>query len=60
MAWSIALILFGNWVLGLWSGAQLGQWVHLLLLGACISFVMGLIDVAARSRGSPRRKPPRR
>jgi hypothetical protein len=50
MAWAIALILFGNWVLGIASGASLGWWIHLMLLGALVSAAMGTVGQAARIR----------
>ena len=40
--WTITVILFVLWVLGLVSGAQMGLWVHLLLLFALVSLVLAL------------------
>ena len=42
MLWTITVILFVLWVLGLVSGAQMGLWVHLLLLFALVSLVLAL------------------
>lgn len=57
MAWAIALILLGNWVLGIASGASLGWWVHLMLVGALVSVAMGAVGQAARIRRGA--QPPR-
>lgn len=51
MPWAIALILFGNWLLGLASGARLGWWVHLLFVVGLVSGAMGLAGSLARARG---------
>ena len=45
--WTITLILFVLWVLGLVSGAQMGLWVHLLLLFALVTLILA---VARRGR----------
>jgi hypothetical protein len=41
--WTITIILFVLWVLGMVSGAQLGMWVHLLLVFALISLVLSVV-----------------
>jgi hypothetical protein len=43
MLWTITIILFVLWVLGLVSGAQMGMWIHLLLLFALTSLVLAVI-----------------
>jgi hypothetical protein len=46
MLWTITIILFVLWVLGMVSGASLGWWVHLLLIFAVVSLLL-----AVTSRG---------
>lgn len=59
MAWTIALILLGNWVVGFFSGAELGLWLHGFLLGAVLSLFVGALNLARQSRGArPLRRPP--
>ena len=53
MAWTIALILLGNWVVGLMSGAQLGLFLHAFLLGALLSLLLGALGCARQARLSP-------
>ncbi len=48
MLWTITIILFVLWVLGLVSGAQMGLWVHLLLVFALVSLVLAVVR---RGRG---------
>jgi len=43
MLWTITVILFVLWVLGMVSGATLGWWIHLLLLLAVISLIFAII-----------------
>jgi hypothetical protein len=47
MLWTITLILFVLWVLGMVSGSTMGFWVHLLLLFAVTSLILA---VARRGR----------
>ncbi|MGQ0504628.1 MAG: lmo0937 family membrane protein [Myxococcaceae bacterium] len=47
MLWTITLILFVLWVLGMVSGSTMGLWVHLLLLFALVSLILA---VARRGR----------
>ena len=42
MLWTISIILFVLWILGLVSGGTVGNWVHLLLLFAAVSAVLAL------------------
>ncbi len=50
MLWTIAVILFVLWILGMVSGAAMGLWVHILLVLAAISLFLAL--VSRSSRGS--------
>ena len=43
MLWTITVILAVLWVLGFISGAQLGAWIHILLVLAVISLIFALI-----------------
>ena len=43
MLWTITVILFVLWILGLVSGAQLGWWIHVLLVLAVISLILAVI-----------------
>lgn len=47
MLWTIAMILFVLWVLGMVSGAVLGLWVHLFLV---FSLVAAILAVATSRR----------
>lgn len=58
MAWTIALILLGNWVVGFFSGAELGLWLHGFLLGALLAALVGALNLARQRQGD--RPPPRR
>jgi hypothetical protein len=49
MLWTITLILFVLWVLGMVSGAALGTWVHVLLVLAVVSLVMAFVGRGRRS-----------
>lgn len=40
---TIAIILFVLWALGLFSGASLGAWVHLLLVFAMVSLFLAVV-----------------
>ena len=42
MLWTITVILFVLWVLGLISGSTVGAWVHLLLVFSLISLVLAV------------------
>lgn len=42
MFWTIAVILFVLWVLGMVSGAALGMWIHLFLVFAFVSLVVAV------------------
>jgi len=43
MLWAITIILFVLWVLGMVSGAQLGTWIHVLLIFALVSLVLAVV-----------------
>jgi hypothetical protein len=43
MLWTITVILFVLWVLGMVSGSTLGWWVHVLLVLAVISLILAVI-----------------
>ncbi len=44
MLWTITVILFVLWVLGMVSGgAALGAWVHLLLVFSLVSLVLAVV-----------------
>ncbi|MGI5865903.1 MAG: hypothetical protein ACOX6T_28130 [Myxococcales bacterium] len=55
MAWTIALLLLGNWVVGLASGARLGWWLHVAFVLAVVSALMGLTERMASIRASAKR-----
>jgi len=42
MLWTITVILFVLWVLGMISGASVGAWLHLLLLFATVSLTLAV------------------
>ena len=44
MLWTIFLILLILWILGLVSGYALGGFIHILLLLAVVSLIIGLIQ----------------
>ncbi|HKB76484.1 MAG TPA: lmo0937 family membrane protein [Myxococcales bacterium] len=43
MLWTITVILLVLWVLGLVSGAQIGAWVHILLILAVVSLIFAVL-----------------
>ncbi len=43
MLWTITVILFVLWILGMISGATLGWWIHVLLVLAVISLIFAVI-----------------
>jgi Family of unknown function (DUF5670) len=43
MLWTITVILFILWILGMVSGATLGWWIHVLLVLAVISLIFAVI-----------------
>lgn len=43
MLWTITIILFIAWILGLVSGATVGWWIHLLLVLAIVALVFAVI-----------------
>ncbi|MFZ5468432.1 MAG: lmo0937 family membrane protein [Myxococcota bacterium] len=48
MLWTMAMILFVLWVLGMVSGAPLGMWIHLFLLSALVAALLALMGLARR------------
>ncbi|MBB5055665.1 fatty acid desaturase [Granulicella aggregans] len=44
MLWTITIILFLLWVVGLVSGAALGSWIHILLVLAIIVLIFNLLQ----------------
>lgn len=42
MLWTITVILFVLWVLGMISGSTVGAWVHVLLVFALVSLVLAV------------------
>jgi hypothetical protein len=43
MLWTITVILFVLWILGMVSGATMGWWIHILLVLAVISLILAVI-----------------
>lgn len=43
MLWTITIILFALWVLGMVSGATLGWWIHILLVLAVIALIFAVL-----------------
>jgi uncharacterized protein DUF5670 len=43
MLWTITVILFILWILGMVSGATMGWWIHILLVLAVISLILAVI-----------------
>jgi hypothetical protein len=43
MLWTITVILFVLWILGMVSGATLGWWIHVLLVLALISLIFAVV-----------------
>jgi hypothetical protein len=43
MLWTITVILFVLWILGLVSGATMGWWIHILLVLAVVSLILAVI-----------------
>lgn len=56
MFWTITIILFVLWMLGLVSRAPMGAWVHLLLAFSWISLVLALVSSGRRFAASPDRR----
>jgi hypothetical protein len=44
MLWTITIILFLLWIVGLVSGAALGSWIHILLVLAVIVLIFNLLQ----------------
>jgi hypothetical protein len=43
MLWTITIILFVLWAIGMVSGVTLGWWIHLLLVLAVISLIFAVL-----------------
>jgi fatty acid desaturase len=43
MLWTITIILFVLWALGMVSGATMGWWIHVLLVLAIISLIFAVV-----------------
>ena len=43
MLWTITIILFVLWALGMVSGATMGWWIHVLLVFAIISLIFAVM-----------------
>ncbi|HEY8206159.1 MAG TPA: DUF5670 family protein [Myxococcaceae bacterium] len=48
MLWTVSVILFGLWVLGVLSGGTEGAWVHLMLAFAVLSLVVAVLTALPR------------
>jgi len=44
MLWTITIILFILWLLGLVSGYTLGGWIHILIVLAVVVLVLNLLS----------------
>jgi len=44
MLWTITIILFILWILGLVSGYTFGNWIHVLLVLAIIVLIFNLLS----------------
>jgi hypothetical protein len=44
MLWTITIILFVLWLVGVVSGATLGWWIHILLILAVILLIFNLLQ----------------
>ena len=54
MLLTIGIILFALWALGLYSGAELGNWVHILLMFSLVSFLLAVVNSSRKRSGSKR------
>jgi len=43
MLWALTILLLFLWVLGVATGAQVGAWIHILLVLAVVSLVVNLV-----------------
>jgi hypothetical protein len=44
MLWTITIVLFVLWLLGIVSGYTLGSWIHILLVLAVILLIFNLLS----------------
>lgn len=44
MLWTITIVLFVLWLLGMVSGYTLGSWIHILLVLAIIVLIFNLLS----------------
>lgn len=49
MYWTMSVILFALWVLGLISGSTEGYWVHLLLVFAMVCLILAVARSGRRA-----------
>lgn len=49
MFWTMSIILFALWVMGLVTGSTEGYWVHLLLLFAVLCLVLAVARMGRRA-----------
>ena len=44
MLWTITIVLFVHWLLGIVSGYTMGNWIHVLLVLAVIILIFNLLS----------------
>jgi hypothetical protein len=49
MLWTIAVILWVLWALGVMSGASLGLWIHLFFAAGFVMVVLAVASLARRA-----------
>jgi hypothetical protein len=49
MLWTITIILFVLWALGMVSGGTMGWWIHVLLVLAIVSLIFAVMRRSAAS-----------
>lgn len=49
MYWTMSIILFALWVMGLITGSTEGYWVHLLLLFSVLCLILGVASTGRRA-----------
>lgn len=49
MFWTMSIILFVLWALGMISGSTEGLWVHLLLLFAAVALLLAVVGSRRRT-----------
>ncbi|MBN1210144.1 MAG: lmo0937 family membrane protein [Myxococcaceae bacterium] len=48
MFWTMSIILFALWALGMISGSTEGLWIHLLLIFALVALILALTQRGRR------------